>query len=288
MNSMLARVSKVLPWSCVDGPGNRLVLFLQGCNFACAACHNPPTIGVCNDCGDCIPACVPGALSLTGGKMQFDATLCTQCDDCLKTCPISASPTVQDVSVTQVLALLRRNRAFLSGLTVSGGEPTRQAGFVRSLFTAIHADPALQGLTCFIDSNGHIGAQGWDHLLPVTDGVMLDIKAFDPALHLSMTGRDNARSLASARQVHAAGKLHELRYLIVPDQTDSEAELAALIRFAKALGGPVRIRLNAFHAQGVRGAAATWRSMPRQAVEAAAARLHRAGLGPVILPSVWL
>lgn len=36
-----AKVSRVLTFSCVDGPGNRLVLFLQGCNFDCITCHNP-------------------------------------------------------------------------------------------------------------------------------------------------------------------------------------------------------------------------------------------------------
>lgn len=47
-------VSKFLTWSVVDGPGNRFVLFLQGCNFRCVTCHNPHTIGVCSDCGSCV------------------------------------------------------------------------------------------------------------------------------------------------------------------------------------------------------------------------------------------
>ena len=33
-----------IPSSCVDGPGNRFVVFTQGCTFNCLACHNPQTI----------------------------------------------------------------------------------------------------------------------------------------------------------------------------------------------------------------------------------------------------
>jgi pyruvate formate lyase activating enzyme len=39
-----ALVADVVPASCVDGPGNRYVVFMQGCNFNCLACHNPHTI----------------------------------------------------------------------------------------------------------------------------------------------------------------------------------------------------------------------------------------------------
>ena len=41
MSERQAIVSRILKFSCVDGPGNRLVLFLQGCNFNCINCHNP-------------------------------------------------------------------------------------------------------------------------------------------------------------------------------------------------------------------------------------------------------
>ncbi len=39
-----ANVTKIIRFSAVDGPGNRAVIFLQGCNYNCSFCHNPETI----------------------------------------------------------------------------------------------------------------------------------------------------------------------------------------------------------------------------------------------------
>ena len=288
MNSPLATVSKILTWSCVDGPGNRLVIFLQGCNFACPSCHNPHTIGVCNHCGDCIPACPTDALSLVDGLIVFDADACNSCDACLRVCPISASPMTHVYTVEDILALVRSNRIFLNGITVSGGEATLQLKFIIALFSAIKQDPELAGLTCFIDSNGHLGELAWQRVLPVTDGVMLDIKAFDNGTHMALTGRCNRRSLASARSLHAHGKLFELRYLMIPSHTDTDLELDQLAEFASSLDRSLRVRLNAFQHHGVRGEAREWEKMSRAGVEMAAERLRAAGLANVVTPSVWI
>lgn len=288
MSGIQATVSKVLTFSCVDGPGNRLVLFLQGCNFACPGCHNPHTIGNCNDCGDCIPACPQEALSLIDGRIAFDPSACDQCDLCLHACPISANPMVQHMDVTDVLALIRDNRGFLSGITVSGGEATLQLKFIIALFTAIKAAPDLAGVTCFVDSNGHLGAGSWARLLPVTDGVVLDIKAFDTDSHLALTGRGNAKSLASVRIVQAAGKLYELRYLMVPGQNDRDQDIAALIGLAQEQGDDLRVKLNAYQHHGVKGPARDWPKMPRDGIEATATRLRAAGLSKVVTPVVYL
>ncbi len=288
MNSVRATVSKVLTYSIVDGPGNRLVIFLQGCNFDCSVCHNPHTIGECNHCGDCVPACHADALSLIDGKVVFDPVNCDRCDDCLEACPIDANPMVREYGIGEILALAREHRPFLTGITVSGGEPTRQLKFVVALFEAIKADEALAGLDCFIDSNGSLGASGWKLLLPVTDGVMLDIKSFDIALHRELTGKDNVKSLRAARLLHDAGKLHELRFLLVPGKTDGEAELDALIDFVRTLGGDIRVKLNAFQHHGVRAAAREWAPMPKAGVDRAAERLRAAGIRNVVTPAVYL
>jgi pyruvate formate lyase activating enzyme len=288
MSSTRATVSKILTYSIVDGPGNRLVIFLQGCNFVCAACHNPHTIGACDHCGECIPACHVDALSLVDGRIAYDPTACDHCDECLDVCPISANPMVREYSVAEILELAREHRPFLTGVTVSGGEPTKQLDFVIELFRAIKSDEELAELSCFIDSNGHLDASGWENVLPVTDGVMLDIKGFDNPTHQSLTGMQNVKSLESARLLKTAEKLYELRFLLVPGKTDSDAELESLIRFAQELGADTRVRLNAFQHHGVKGEALGWEKMSEAGVDKVAERLRAAGIDNVATPEVYI
>lgn len=288
MSDGVVAVSKFLTWSVVDGPGNRFVLFLQGCNYRCVTCHNPHTIGVCSDCGSCVAVCPSGALTKTGRKVVHDPDPCIACDSCLTACPTHANPMVRRMTVENILNLLRRNAPFLNGLTVSGGEATIHLDFLIDLFTAVRAAPELAHLTLFIDSNGHLPAEDWQRILPLTDGVMLDIKAFDPERHRRLTGNDNTLSIASARLLATAGKLYELRFLMIPGETDRSEEIVALATLANELGVGTRLRLNAFQHHGVRGRAAMWEAMPREGVEAAAATLKAAGINEVAVPSVWL
>ncbi|MFE8712142.1 YjjW family glycine radical enzyme activase [Aeromonas allosaccharophila] len=289
-----ALVSRVLPFSCVDGPGNRLVLFLQGCNFRCPGCHNPHTIGLCDDCGDCLAVCPSGALTLVEGcpgkrSVRWQAALCTDCDACLDACPRSSNPKTATMTVAEVLALLRRYRPLLSGITVSGGEATTQLPFVVALFSAIKAAPDLAHLGCLLDSNGSLAETGWQRLLPVLDGAMLDLKGWRDSVHLSLTGYGRERVLASLQLLARHGKLTELRLLHVPgksDFLDASGELDAdLAAFLQQLG-PVPIRLNGFRHHGVRGEAAQWPEASQTELEQLASRLRAAGLGPVSLPAL--
>ncbi|MFQ2740259.1 YjjW family glycine radical enzyme activase [Aeromonas caviae] len=284
-----ALVSRVLPFSCVDGPGNRLVLFLQGCNFRCPGCHNPHTIRLCDDCGDCLAVCPSGALAMSEGKVHCQEALCTDCDACLEACPRSANPKTRQMSVAEVLALLRRYGPLLTGVTVSGGEATTQLPFVIALFTAIKAAPDLARLTCLLDSNGSLGETGWQRLLPVLDGAMIDLKGWHEPVHLALTGRGRERVLVSLQLLAQAGKLAEVRLLMVPGRSDfldaTGALEEALTTFLLSLG-PVPIRLNSFRHHGVRGEALSWPEAGSADLTVLANALKAKGFGSVMLPAI--
>jgi len=117
---------------------------------------------------------------------------------------------------------------------------------------------------------------------------MLDIKSFDNTSHQALTGMQNMMSLESARLLHAAGKLHELRFLLIPGKTDSDAELDNLIGFVKELGPDTRVKLNAFQHHGVKGVALGWDKMTEAGVDRVAERLRAEGIDNVAIPAVYL
>jgi pyruvate formate lyase activating enzyme len=206
-------VADTITFSSVDGPGNRFVVFLQGCNFDCLACHNPQTI--------------PGNGPVDGRAPRR-------------------------VSVDELLERIRAAAPFLGGVTVSGGEPTQQPAFLRELFTAIKADPALARLSCFVDSNGACELAVWESLAPVMDGAMIDLKCLDPEIHRELTGHSNDRVLASIRRLHDLGLLYEVRLLVLAGLNDDHDLMHRTAEWLAAIDPYMRVKLIGFRHHGAR------------------------------------
>lgn len=247
---MKALVNKIIPFSSVDGPGNRTAIFLQGCNFNCLYCHNPETINQCVNCGQCVKVCPVGALSMQDGKVCYDYTKCVFCDACFKQCPNSSSPRVRSMTPEEVMAEVRKNMPFIRGITVSGGECTRWRDFLVELLTIAKAE----GLSTLLDSNGSYDFSSDPELLAVTDGVMLDIKAWTSEDHKAVTGVDNTQVRANLEFLARAGKLEELRTVVVPGLFDAETA----VREASAVAAPwqdkhpMRYKIICYRPMGVR------------------------------------
>ncbi|MCE1174888.1 MAG: YjjW family glycine radical enzyme activase [Propionibacteriales bacterium] len=246
-------VTDIIEFSVVDGPGNRFVVFLQGCNFDCLACHNPYTITPCIDCGICLDACATGALSMVSDRVVWNESLCTGTDACIAACPYDSTPKARPQAVAELMTRIRRTAGFISGVTVSGGEATQQAGFVHALFTAVKAE--FPGLTCFVDSNGAADVAVWDGLDDVMDAAMIDLKCLDDEVHVRLTGKSNAQVLATIELLAARGKLHEVRLLLMAGLNDSDELLAETGRWLAAIDPAMRIKVIGYRAHGVRPSA---------------------------------
>jgi len=165
------------------------------------------------------------------------------------------TPLARAVTIEQLVDDVRAIAPFLSGVTVSGGEATLQAPFVAAWFAALRADPDTARLTRFVDSNGCADDATWDLLLPVTEGVMLDLKALDVATHRELTGLGNAQVLHSLDRLVAERRLAEVRLLVVPGHNDSEEALRSTGDYLAQHAPGVPVKVIGFRPHGVRAAA---------------------------------
>ncbi len=253
MKAALGHLNDTIRFSAVDGPGNRFVVFLQGCNFDCIACHNPYTITECDSCGMCVEPCPEDALFFDGHhRVAVDDDICTNCDICIQVCPSNSTPLSQMIRLDSLTKRIAEVSHFISGITVSGGEPTLQADFVTSLFCSLKCDEKLSSLTTFVDSNGHATRDVWDRLLPVMDAAMIDLKALDNETHIEMTGKPNDLVLDTIRHLASWDRLYEVRLLMVPGKNDSPDAVERTAQWLHKVDPAIRVKLIGFRQHGVR------------------------------------
>ncbi|MDO4521790.1 MAG: YjjW family glycine radical enzyme activase [Eubacteriales bacterium] len=245
-----APVNKIIPFSSVDGPGNRTAVFLQGCNFDCRYCHNPETRRLCIACGDCVDRCPAKALRLQAGEVLFDPAKCCGCDTCIRTCTYDSSPRIRWMDAQETFAEVKKQMPYIRGVTVSGGECTLYPQFLKELFALCHD----AGLSTLIDSNGTLDFRAHPELLAQTDGVMLDIKAWSREDHERVTGSDNELVLRNAVYLAERGQLTEVRTVIVPELFDTAGtvEETAKLLAPYRTRGEIRYKLITYRPMGVR------------------------------------
>lgn len=186
---MQGRIHSLESFGTVDGPGTRFVVFVQGCPMRCAYCHNPDT------------------WAMTGGTLMEPSYIIEQYE---------------------------RNSAFYSnggGLTVTGGEPLMQIDFLIELFTLakernIHTCIDSSGIAFNPDNAAML--EKMDHLMTLTDLVMLDIKHIDPEKHQNLTSQPNTNILKFASYLNDKKIDMWIRHVVVPGITDDDKYLFEL------------------------------------------------------------
>ena len=133
----MSLITDIQKYSIHDGDGIRTTVFFKGCHLKCTWCHNPETQSYtkellfdeekCIGCGNCVPVCPTGAITLKDGKAVTDRTKCTACGDCIDACYLNLREIAgKEYSVDELVKLLRKDEMFYEesggGVTLSGGE----------------------------------------------------------------------------------------------------------------------------------------------------------------------
>ena len=110
------------------------------------------------------------------------------------------------------------------GVTVSGGEPLLQAGFVKDFFEACRE----RGLNTCLDTSGSILNDEVKALLSVTDRVLLDVKYPTDEQYRAYVGCGIDTPLSFLDYLDEQGIATTLRQVIIPTLNDTEQNVIFL------------------------------------------------------------
>ena len=252
---MTGCVFNIQKFSVHDGPGIRTIVFFKGCSMRCWWCSNPesqnfePEMAYNNrrclglsQCVRCVEACTAGAITKDeNDKVSIDRSRCEGCPRyCADACPAQSIITYGETkSVEEVLSVVEQDSMFYArssgGMTLSGGEPLLQHGFMLALLREAKRRRVNTSMeTC--------GLAPWEHLRDACaylDSILYDIKSLDPVKHAEQTGAPVGVVLANfAKMMETYPNLAvHVRTPIIPgfnDSVDAIMPIAGLARQYKA------------------------------------------------------
>lgn len=189
-----------------DGPGIRTTVFFKGCPLSCWWCHNPESQDFKSE---------KSIRNLVLEGMKFKHT----------------ETTGNFMTVDEVMAEVERDRIFYEesggGMTFSGGEPMMQESF---LFALLHAAKS-KGIHTALDTSGYANPKAMQHIAPLVDLFLYDLKIMDDTLHRKYTGVSNKMILENLKFLYGSGKQVILRFPVIPGITDTPENIGQIKEF---------------------------------------------------------
>lgn len=184
------------------------------------------------------------------------------------------------MTAAEVHNKIKKNLPFVRGITVSGGEATLYPQFLTELFSLIRAE----GKTTMIDANGTIDLSEYPQLMEVTDGVMLDIKAWDPDVFERLTLAKATGKLAkNIRFLAEHNKLSELRLVYLDGYVDAFACIEKTAQLIPEYIDRIKLKLIKFRNNGVRGHLSTKESPSASSMKCLADYARQLGFNKITI-----
>jgi len=166
---------------------------------------------------------------------------CTLCFKCVDACNHNALKRIgKEYSIAELKEIILRDRTFYDvsngGVTFSGGEPLMHIDYLSELLKELKKE----GIHVAFETAGHFNFDAFEKkILPYTDLLLFDLKAFNREDCRSWTGVSGELILSNFKKVIQAGIKVQPRVPLVPGYTAREENLTALASFLEECGVPL-------------------------------------------------
>ena len=166
------------------------------------------------------------------------------------------------MSVEDIVKIVEEDSAFYwrsgGGITVGGGEPLSQSGFVSRLLQSCRE----RGIDTAVEISGHASWEKVESVCRYANLIFYDIKHIDSSKHKAFTGVTNKLILENIKRI--AGSFPKtpiiVRTPVIPGFTESEGNIKAIADFVSQVKSVKEYELLAYHSFGE----AKYRQMGRE------------------------
>lgn len=214
-NNLKAPCFKVESFGAVDGPGIRLVIFLQGCCLRCLYCHNPES----------------WALKSSDAQM-------ISIDEILKLYEQNKTYYQNDNG----------------GITISGGEPTLHLDFLVALAKECNKHKihlTIDTSAFFFSSPKQNNIQKVNELVKYANLWLVDIKHMDKQKVKEITGSDAFDALELIKYLDKNNKKFWVRHVLVPGITDDKEHMIKMGEFIGTLKNMDKFEILPYHEMAI-------------------------------------
>jgi len=230
-----------------DGPGIRTTVFFKGCPLSCTWCQNPEgkskkaelsyNSTACHpkECGmPCLDVCPENCLLPKNSSIIISREMCANCNKCSDVCPTGAlEASGYLIGLKELTYRLLIDKPFYhssgGGVTLSGGEVTRQMKFVHQLLKTLQSE----GVHTAIETSGFFNYRRFYKMLyPWVDLIYFDLKLIDNEESIRYTGQSNQIILENFIKLIELKNVPVIpRVPLIPGITTTEKNLNGIAKF---------------------------------------------------------